>query len=99
MFPASAARHLSAMRQALAEGAPRALEEAAHALKGSAGNLGAAQLAYECAALEILARRGNLDLCEPGLKAVEREVGAAIQELAALATEPTAPNIEWKRSV
>src|SRR5882724_1134429 len=85
VFPANAAHHLAAMRQALAERRPRLLEEAAHALKGGAANLGAVQLATECAALETLARQQALDLCESSLRRVEREVGRASSALLKLA--------------
>ncbi|HTQ79750.1 MAG TPA: ATP-binding protein, partial [Thermoanaerobaculia bacterium] len=86
-FPPHAAQHLAALKRALSDREPRALEEAAHALKGAAANLGALHLADECAALEILARQRELDLCEPGLRAVEREVGEAVRALAELVPE------------
>ncbi len=45
---------LSALRRALADGDPQALERAAHALKGSSANLGASDLAELCHQLERL---------------------------------------------
>jgi HPt (histidine-containing phosphotransfer) domain-containing protein len=53
-------RLLVALREALAEGDPEALERAAHTLKGSSANLGAVRMAEVCGRLEALGRAGAL---------------------------------------
>jgi CheY-like chemotaxis protein len=55
----------------------------AHALKGSAANLGAAHLAGLAAELELVARRGELGDARALLRGLEDEFGAVRRELAA----------------
>jgi two-component system, sensor histidine kinase and response regulator len=52
LFSQDAPAHLAGLKEALARGDHRAAERAAHTLKGSAGNLGAARLAAICHATE-----------------------------------------------
>ena len=73
------ARDLQAMRRSLARGDGAALAAAAHALAGSAGILGARELAAACAELEELARREDLAACGPRLEAVERAYSPTAQ--------------------
>jgi HPt (histidine-containing phosphotransfer) domain-containing protein len=58
LFLADAPRRLEGIATALATGDAAALALAAHALKGSAGNVGAVAMQREAAALEALARGG-----------------------------------------
>jgi two-component system sensor histidine kinase/response regulator len=59
----------------------------AHALKGSAGNLGAARLADLAGELETLARRGELTGAREVLRGVEDEFGHVRRGLAELIAE------------
>jgi len=57
-FADRAPEQLAQLEQARSAGDPSAVEHAAHSLKGSAANLGAAVLADQCAALEQQGRDG-----------------------------------------
>ena len=57
----SAGRLMAAAERALADHDAAGLRQAAHTLKSSSANLGARELAQRCAALELLARNGDLD--------------------------------------
>jgi HPt (histidine-containing phosphotransfer) domain-containing protein len=72
-FLARGAAALEAMHSAIARADGEAVADAAHALRGSSGVLGAAALATACAALEGSAREGDLDACAARLAAVEQE--------------------------
>ena len=61
MFLGEARPRLSAMREALEAGDARALEEAAHALRGSSANLGAQGMEAACVGLEEKGRAGDFD--------------------------------------
>jgi PAS domain S-box-containing protein len=76
-------RLLERMRQAVSENELGALRKAAHALKGSCGNMGAKTLMGYCAELEELSGRGDLDAARAYLPRVELEyarVQTALQE-------------------
>jgi two-component system, sensor histidine kinase and response regulator len=51
---------LAAIREAIAEGDPQAVERTAHTLKGSSANLGAVRLARICGKIEALGRAAAL---------------------------------------
>ena len=72
-FLGRGAEDLEAMEKALARGDGEALAAAAHALCGSSGVLGAAELARRCAELGGLARKGDLAACASALQAVQLE--------------------------
>jgi HPt (histidine-containing phosphotransfer) domain-containing protein len=55
-FVAGAGRQLESLHAAIAEGDPQVVERAAHNLKGSSSNLGAARLSEIAAHLESLGR-------------------------------------------
>ncbi len=77
---------LVTMRQALAEGDVRTLNEAAHSLKGGAGNLGAFRLAKLSGELQRPAREGDLAGCAIRLNDIEEEyerVAAELREILA----------------
>jgi HPt (histidine-containing phosphotransfer) domain-containing protein len=57
------------------------LEEAAHKLKGSCSNLGAARLRDLCQQLEKLGRNGSLQTAPELLASVEEEFGRVRAEL------------------
>jgi two-component system, sensor histidine kinase and response regulator len=59
-FLAEAQRQLDRLGEALAEGDPQAVEQAAHSIKGSSANLGAIRLADLTGRLEALGRAGAL---------------------------------------
>lgn len=60
-FLADLEERLRVIRQAMAREDPLALRSAAHALKGSAGTVGATGLARRCGELETLGREGRLE--------------------------------------
>ena len=86
---------LAAMRAAVAAGDARALDAAAHRLKGGSGALGARRLAALCAQIEGLARVGALDDAVLPLEALADEfhvVRADLERLrSAAATTNPAP--------
>jgi HPt (histidine-containing phosphotransfer) domain-containing protein len=82
-FLARGAADLETMHGALARGDGEGVADAAHALCGSSGVLGAAALATACAALEGSARAGDLGSCVARLEAVEQEYRTIGKRLAA----------------
>ena len=77
---------IAALQAALDDGGGEALVRAAHALKGSAANIGAGRAAAICAELEGLGRAGNhdggIDLVrrlEAELRRVDAELDAALE--------------------
>jgi len=77
---------ITALQAALDDGGGEALVRAAHALKGSAANIGAGRAAAICAELEGLGRAGNhgagIDLVrrlEAELRRVDAELDAALE--------------------
>ena len=75
MFLGDAEARLAALRGALENGDADTVERAAHTLKGSSGNMGAARMAAVCAELEEAGASGDLGRA-PGLLArLEEELG------------------------
>jgi signal transduction histidine kinase/DNA-binding response OmpR family regulator/HPt (histidine-containing phosphotransfer) domain-containing protein len=70
---------LATLRQAVAAGQPDRVRKAAHTLKSSSANLGAARLAARCADLEGRGRRGDLD----GIEAPLKDLGTEYERVAA----------------
>ena len=60
LFVADAPMRMHAIEEAIAGGDAAALAKAAHALKGSASNIGAAAMQREAAALEATASQGEI---------------------------------------
>ncbi|GAC1339130.1 MAG: hypothetical protein NVSMB23_07720 [Myxococcales bacterium] len=79
----SAARLVQTMRAALDAGEPRALEQAAHSLKGSTGLFGASRLAAACFALEQEAGQNGMANAPALVAAVEEEHRVAQEALLA----------------
>jgi len=80
-FLARGAADLDAMRSALVRSDGEAIADAAHALRGSSGILGASALATACAELEGSAREGDLGSCAARLAAVEQEYQTICERL------------------
>lgn len=71
-FLADLEERIRVIRQAITREDPAALRSAAHALKGSAGTVGATGLARRCGELETLGREGRLDEAGPLLAGITR---------------------------
>jgi signal transduction histidine kinase/CheY-like chemotaxis protein/HPt (histidine-containing phosphotransfer) domain-containing protein len=87
-FPPHARLRLEEMRQAVGAQDPLMLENAAHALKGGASNLGALELARGCAELEERARGGEAGGCAELLQRIVQECARVERDLAALQSGP-----------
>jgi PAS domain S-box-containing protein len=74
LFLADCPKRLSQIREAVARGDSTALEHAAHALKGSLGNLSAEAAASAASQLEMLAHESNVTRYAEAGAALEREV-------------------------
>lgn len=81
LFFESAGQRLPEMAQAAREGRLNRVETAAHALRGAAGLLGAAEVAGRCRRLEEAARAGRAADCRQELQLLERELAATETEL------------------
>jgi CheY-like chemotaxis protein len=84
LFLREAPARLARIRAALEQADAQALRAAAHALKGSAGTLGACGVQDLCGELEELAESGRLDGAAELVQALEAAVertGPALQEL------------------
>jgi CheY-like chemotaxis protein/nitrogen-specific signal transduction histidine kinase/HPt (histidine-containing phosphotransfer) domain-containing protein len=89
LFLESSPEYLSRIRQALADRDGRALGRAAHALKGSVGNL-SARAAFEAAwRLEEMGEKGDLARSQEAYTALEQEIERLRSTLAALRKEDT----------
>ena len=79
---------LSAMRESIAHSDSKALEQAAHSLKGTVSSFGA-QAAREAACkLEVVGRDGDLARAELAYAELEREIARLIHALAVFRGEP-----------
>ncbi|TPG16867.1 PAS domain-containing hybrid sensor histidine kinase/response regulator [Pedococcus bigeumensis] len=83
-FGPNARATLATMRDHRVAGAAHELSRAAHGLKGSAANLGAARLAELCADVEHQGEDGVV-VDQPALVAVERALDAAVRALESFA--------------
>lgn len=72
------------LRQAVDSKNPTELKSAAHALKGSAGSVGAVVVAGLCAQIEAIGRSGSAAGTEEILVQLEPEIARATSELAKL---------------
>ena len=83
-FRARLPHDLEAIRSAVRTGDHRRLSEAAHLLKGSAQNLGAAELGRVCQTLEDAGLAGDLSRADRLLTALQEQASAAVAALRAL---------------
>ncbi|HBL30723.1 MAG TPA: hypothetical protein DD490_28135, partial [Acidobacteria bacterium] len=83
-FPTHARLRVEEMHQAVARKDALRLEQAAHALKGGAANLGAQELAKGCAELESRAREGAVEGSDELVQKIARECARVERDLAAL---------------
>jgi histidine phosphotransfer protein HptB len=70
-FRADGAVRVARLRNAVARGDPAAVREEAHSIKGSAAQMGAAELAAACQILESDARAGSLGDARAQLETIE----------------------------
>ena len=83
LFNAEAPTRIAAMRGGLQQQDFKEIGQAAHAMRGGAGNLGAVGIAMLCSTIEIEARAGNRAAIGPLIEQVEGElilVQAALHE-------------------
>jgi CheY-like chemotaxis protein/HPt (histidine-containing phosphotransfer) domain-containing protein len=83
IFLETAPRDVEKLKAALRNSHVADLEDAAHRLKGSCGNLGAARLRGFCEQLEKLGRDGSLETAPEIIAAVEEEFSRVRTELVA----------------
>ena len=84
VYTATAAKHISAMREALARSDAAGLTEEAHKLRGASATLGAQRVSRLCAVIEKQSRAGDLAHVEEMIKHVESEVSTFEDALAPL---------------
>jgi CheY-like chemotaxis protein len=90
IFLAESPTRLAEIRRCLKSGDAKALEHAAHTLRGSVGSLGARAAARAALALEIKGRDGDLAGAEVELAELEREMGRLESDLARLGSSQAA---------
>jgi CheY-like chemotaxis protein/HPt (histidine-containing phosphotransfer) domain-containing protein len=79
LFVEDTPQRVRAIATAATTGDAEALRKAAHALKGSAGNVGAVDLAGVCARIEAFARDGQLSSARTLVGDVERRSSEAVE--------------------
>lgn len=81
LFVRNAPARAADAREALDCGDAAALRSALHALKSSAGQLGAVSVHEACIAGEELASRGELNACAPHVQRIETDLPLACERL------------------
>lgn len=81
LFFQSAPVRQAGMAAALAGGDLGTLEQIAHSLKSSAGNLGATRLQFLCQSIEAAAGAGEPDVCRSRMEVLDDHVEAALDAL------------------
>ena len=84
MFLQECPKHLSDIRQAVANCDSAALQTSAHTLKGSVSNFTAHKAAQAALQLEMMGRDGDLTRSEPALFELENEIERLKPALVAL---------------
>jgi two-component system, sensor histidine kinase and response regulator len=84
LFLEEGPRLLATIRRAVADADLRALDAAAHALKGSTANVGAATASSMALGLEAMAKRGTLGDAPAGLRTLESELNRVERALRAI---------------
>ncbi|MGE5644468.1 MAG: Hpt domain-containing protein [Acidobacteriota bacterium] len=87
LFAENCPKLLAEIRGSISNRDPRALERAAHSLKGSVSNLGAGPAREAALRLEMLGRSGDLAPAAEACSALEREIERFTDALAALARQ------------
>ncbi|HRE91673.1 MAG TPA: response regulator, partial [Myxococcota bacterium] len=87
LFADTSPRQLQAIREAIEARSGQALYRAAHQLKGSVSNFGAANAYALASQLEALGKADNLEAAGPILESLEAELAAVRAGLARLLTE------------
>jgi two-component system, sensor histidine kinase and response regulator len=95
VFLESAPSDIQKMRAALGNQDAKALGNAAHALKGSCSNLGAARLREFCQQIEHHSRSGTLDQVLKLLESIDQEFGRVKTELQALSGSGIGANLPF----
>jgi PAS domain S-box-containing protein len=90
MFVESAPELIAAVREAAGRRDARALERAAHSLKGSAATFSAAGAVEAAQAVESKAKTGDLSVVDEAISGLERETARLQESLAAMTTAATA---------
>ncbi len=80
-FKRDATRLLSSLEKSLVSKSLGAFDEAAHALKGISGDVGARALMHRCAAASRAARRSDYQDCVELTKKIRRDLPSAIESL------------------
>ena len=75
LFDTAAPERIAAARAGLAAGDPHPVEQALHALKSSAAQLGAMRLQRLCERGELIARGGSLDSIDELVEQIADELG------------------------
>lgn len=88
VFVLAAPDRLADVRAAVEAGDAAVLADAAHALRGSAANLGGLRVAAVCARLEEAALIGDLQAAPADLAQLDRELAAMLLGVSALVTVP-----------
>jgi HPt (histidine-containing phosphotransfer) domain-containing protein len=85
---------LSQMKAGLQAGDARQVSQAAHALKGASGELGAVGLREICARLESSTAQGSIEAAAPMLRELEAEADRALAALANYCTVAPVRGVE-----
>lgn len=83
LFNAEAPIRIAAMRGGLQAHDLKEIGQAAHAMRGGAGNLGAVGIGSLCASIEMAAKSGNVMKIGPMIDEVEQELALVQEALAA----------------
>ncbi len=89
MFFTETPNRILLLQQGISHGDSNAVTRAAHALKGSSSNIGAARVAASCGQLEVQARRGDLTGAADLVRAIEVDLPhfrAALEQHLAIVT-------------
>lgn len=87
LFQESTPARLTELRQLLKRRDAKAMREVAHAINGTAGQLGAVRMAQTCASIETLARVGSLKGIRELLDQLDRDFARACSDLLVVARE------------
>ncbi len=82
LFREDALLRIHELRDSIGNGNTETLARAAHSLKSSSGNIGAARMYSLCATIESSARQGNLDGVAEMVEQLSTELDRALQALA-----------------